>query len=832
MKTKLLALVLAVLTVVCCVPVMADGLTVSDGAVVGDSILISPTPSVTATKAAETLYDLELVGGYATSDGSVNFALGDKLTRAQAFVLVVRFIGAEKDATASVQAHPFTDVPAWAAPYIGYVYANGITKGVSATKFDPDSEVSEAAFLTIMLRVLGYDDGAGDFAWNDPYTLAKQVGLCNAKGAGFNRGGAFVICYRALTAKVKSGKTIDEQLIDKGVFTRDAYEKAMAGESETPVVPVTPDKPETVITPIASLNTKGSDGDHASDDYKTASLEIDYRQTVELTSGKTGYSRYDNAWYPRVKKVRDDLYLLFYHYSQLGQHIYWTSSKDCLNWDAPQVLFSSADHVFNYTDGELSGTQDRMYAVNADACVLDNGDILCVYSVRPCKGYQTYIEMSGLELVRGKVSDDGKITWSEPTKIYTGINWEPFIMQRDDGQIEIYFSSSVGYIAKYGFDKEKRSACAGLIVSKDGGYSWTPDIQPGNKDYYVPIRAYQQYIGDKTAPTGETVPYYGGQMPSAVQLYNGKTMLAVEVHHLNDNYTISYATSAVGGEWKALGMTEVGPTDTMVADAFDGAAPYLARFLSGEVYLTYTDKGLKGRLGSADGTEVSSKAFQAVPAAAGSWGATEIVGSHAVLSTAPVANGDLRGVKIVRSYLNHRINAPKVAVGVDGYTNDWDSVENTDALFVGSETQAQMTLRVAHDDENIYFLISRLDYYLTEGDTATICIAAGSTADYRIEVGLGGIRSIDYYSGGAKKQSLTGGSAAVKVLGTVGNNDDKDEGYVVELAIPKSLVGLSGASSFKVRPALSNMDGIGSTADTLTGVSNFSTAQWPSVVLD
>ena len=70
------------------------------------------------------------------------------------------------------------------------------------------------------------------------------------------------------------------------------------------------------------------------------------------------------------------------------------------------------------------------------------------------------------------------------------------------------------------------------------------------------------------------------------------------------------------------------------------------------------------------------------------------------------------------------------------------------------------------------------------------------------------------------------------MLGTVGNNDDKDEGYVVELAIPKSLVGLSGASSFKVRPALSNMDGIGSTADTLTGVSTFSTAQWPTVVLD
>ena len=113
--------------------------------------------------AAEALYALGLVGGYGkNADGSVNFALGDKLTRAQAFVLVVRFIGAEKDATANVQKHPFADVPAWANPYIGYVYANGITKGVSETKFDPDTEVSEAAFLTIMLRVLGYNDGAGE----------------------------------------------------------------------------------------------------------------------------------------------------------------------------------------------------------------------------------------------------------------------------------------------------------------------------------------------------------------------------------------------------------------------------------------------------------------------------------------------------------------------------------------------------------------------------------------------------------------------------------------------------------------------------------------------
>ena len=828
MKRKLIAILLAVFTAFACVPAFAAG-----------DLLISPAPTASAARptaggAADALYALGLVGGYGkNADGSVNFALGDKLTRAQAFVLVVRFVGAEKDATTNMQNHPFTDVPAWAAPYIGYVYANGITKGVSETKFDPDTEVSEAAFLTIMLRVLGYNDGAGDFRWDDPYTLAQSVGIADAKADTFNRGGAFVICYRALTATVKSGNSIAEQLIAKGVFTKEAYDKAMNAGGDTPIVIPGESTLKTVITPIAELNTKGEDGDHADDDFNTASLEIDYRQTAELTSAKTGYTRYDNAWYPRVKKVRDDLYILLYHYGQYGQHIYWTTSRDGVKWNAPSVLYQGGASAtgFTHETGPLAGTKDDMRAVNPDACVLDNGDILCVYSVRSNKGYQQVIDMNGLELVRGTVTDTGRIQWSKPTKIYTGTNWEPFIMQRDDGQIEIYFSSSVTYIAKYGFDKEKRSSGTGLIVSKDGGYTWTPDVQAGDKNYYRPTVVYQQAIGEKKAPNGETAMYFSGQMPSVVQLYNGKSMIAVEVHSLNNKYTVSLATSEAGGNWKDLGITEEGPS-TMMKDLFTGAAPYLARFESGEVYLTYTNKGLKGRMAKADGTAVSSKEFTAVPGAAGSWGSTEIVGSHAVLSTAPVVSGDKRGVKIVRSYLNHRINAPKTAVTVDGYTNDWDDIENTDALFVGSESQAQITLRAAHDDENVYFLVSRLDDFMTSSDAVMVCIGAGETADYRVVVGVDGSVSIDHYAAGAKQSSITGGTAVVKVLGTLNNNEDTDEGCVYEIAVPKSAVGLTGAKSFKVRPVLTNKDSNNVILDTLTGVTAYSTALWPDIVLD
>ena len=37
--------------------------------------------------------------------------------------------------------NPFTDVPDWAAPYVGYAADNGITQGVGGGLFDPDSNL-------------------------------------------------------------------------------------------------------------------------------------------------------------------------------------------------------------------------------------------------------------------------------------------------------------------------------------------------------------------------------------------------------------------------------------------------------------------------------------------------------------------------------------------------------------------------------------------------------------------------------------------------------------------------------------------------------------------
>ncbi|MBQ8837341.1 MAG: S-layer homology domain-containing protein [Clostridia bacterium] len=847
---KIISLALAALVLLAAVPLAYaaedDIMLISEGA--DNTLLIAPNPNasktVTAKEAADALHALGLLAGVGVNaDGSVNFNIDGSLTRAQSITQVVRFLGAEKAATSETNAHPFIDLAAWAVPYISYAYANGITAGVSATKFDPDSAMSDYAFLTAILRVLGYSDANGDFAWNNPYALAKEAGLIVSEtpDGSFTRGDAFIICYNALTAAVKSGDSIKDQLIAKGLFTEAQFNEVMGISTEEPLIPEVPANPVTELVAIQNLEQKSENGDHANDDISTASLEINYRETVELSSATTGQSRYDNAWYPRIKKVNDDLYILFWMYGQLGRHLYVAYSNDGYTWSDPEVFWgATSDKKITHTYGPLAGKEDQMLAVNADACVLDNGDILCVYAVRPSSGYgyADYIEMNGIFMRRGTVGADNKVTWSDEVQLTKGQVWEPFIFQRDDGQIEIYWSCAVAYIDLYGMDKDKRSTCTSMIYSTDNGDTWSPETNADSN--YVGMRVYQEYIGDKipygtnedgTPMYTEAVPYFGGQMPSATELYNGKTLLALEVNEINgSDFHISLATSGEGGEWKNLGLLETNPEGANI-DPFDhdGAGPYLATFESGEVYLTYNlNAAMRGRLISPDGTTID-KEFRPAPDAKGSWGATEVLNSHRVASTFP-KSGDARSIYIYYSYLNHRVNAPKVAINVDGYTNDW--TDNTDAIFVGSETQAQITVRTAHDNDNVYFLISRLDTYITDGDTATICIGAGTSNYYRVIVGLDGVQSISYVEGGSVKSTVTGGNAVVKVLGTVGNNEDKDEGVVTEVSIPKALVGLSGASSFAINPSLSNRDGSGSTNDTLTGVSTFTTTRWPSVVLD
>lgn len=592
------------------------------------------------------------------------------------------------------------------------------------------------------------------------------------------------------------------------------------------------------LTTIKDLNKTAVTASHIEDDYKTSSMEENRREQVTLNYMTTGYPEYNKAYYPRILKLRDDLYLLLYHGVSTGGDIYWTTSKDGVNWEKPQYFYDNSDKKIVLSGGPLDGTTDTFMAVNADAVQLKNGEILATYTIRVSKGYRYYPDHNGVVVVRGTISADGKITWGEHKQVYYGSGWEPFIWQREDGRIEIYWSCGTYYMRKYGYDSEHRSNGTGLIWSDDNGFTWTPNVQPGDTNYYQPFMVFSQFLGNKVhteQPDLGELPWGGAQMPAATRLYDGRTLLAAEVKLLSGSFTISHTLSGPGGFWEHDLQDGATTNGSDYRENFLGAGPYLATFPSGEVLMTYhRGSGSKFyyKMGSPDGKEFDSIELRAVEDGNGMWGGTELVGSHEVINAVQKINNttDVSGVILAHLYLNHRTNAKAMTPVLDGKDDDWKN--NTDALFVGSASQAQITVQTAHDKDNVYFCINRLDNYLTKEDTVTVNIGLDTMQLYRAEIDMDGNVTVSFVRNAAVQATVDGGKAAVRVVGTVGNNNDTDEGVCIELSLPKSLVGLNGRTSFTLSPTLVNKDGEGYFFDQLNGVGSVVTSRWPAVVLD
>lgn len=169
---------------------------------------------------AQMLYDLGLFKG--TDKG---FALEKSMTRAEASVMLTRLLGAEKTALAGNWKHPFTDVPQWADKYVGWLYQNGLTKGVSATLYGSQRNVTCGQYCIFLTRAhLDADSYQGTaFVDNDEVRQTDEE--------GFIRGDAVSLSARLLSTNYakngdESERSVAEKLIDDGVFTAEQFKNA------------------------------------------------------------------------------------------------------------------------------------------------------------------------------------------------------------------------------------------------------------------------------------------------------------------------------------------------------------------------------------------------------------------------------------------------------------------------------------------------------------------------------------------------------------------------------------------------------------------------------
>lgn len=577
---------------------------------------------------------------------------------------------------------------------------------------------------------------------------------------------------------------------------------------------------------ISELNLEEDAIDSHSQETALSTIELDYRRTYKINNSEMISS--GSMWYPRIKKLADGTYILFFQDGRKGANVYYTRSKDCKNWEDPVVLYQS--HL------TFSNSFMRHYAT-CDAIQLKDGTILAAavfnivqkdeFSVEPSRYLMTE---KGIVIRRSE--DNGK-TWSEQEVLYLGRSWEPSFLQLPDGTVQLYFTQSAPKDAIHTSNMGNNvSSGVGMISSTDGGKTWTPKVLTYP---YLTQRIAAQPIYEENGITMMT-----DQMPVAVLLHDNETILMAAESYRPDKsgHDISIIRSHDFFSTH-LEEDEYGPYDR---DDFavTGASPYVAIFPSGETVLsTFAWQRHNIYLGNSLGTEFYfDRKFDQMPQQdVAMWGDLFVADAHTLLTSAgdtivdPNADVNLNstGIGISTSILNHRIDAKTLTVNPDGYTSDWD--DNTDALFVGSVSQAQTSVRAAHDSSYVYLLAEVMDNNINSSDSVAVYLASESASEsYRLTVNASGSVSFQKISAFGSTSSASGASAKIKLYGTKDKTSDTDSGYVIEARIPKSLFG--SAENLRTFVKLTNKDGSTTyKADIFDGTSESDKTTWHRIFL-
>ena len=275
-----------------------------------------------------------------------------------------------------------------------------------------------------------------------------------------------------------------------------------------------------------------------------------------------------------------------------------------------------------------------------------------------------------------------------------------------------------------------------------------------------------------------------------------------------------------------LGLTETGPNirkNNFVA----GAAPYIIQMPSGETILYFSGSDYPTiMIGDSNGefdyirTDDEIKKAEIIKEAeikeAGKWsqfGSVARTSTHSIaLLTAPYVPDDNNNNKrdhigIHNLYLNHTLEVK----------NEILSNTNDDALFIGSASQAQMSIRTNYDLNNIYFYIDWLDQNIVAGqDYAEIKVNAenlkynGTTYDYlRVGINSSGLATVKLVKKNGTKTTETDIKNSNLVKANISQNstatDVNARGIKAVITIPKNNFNLT-AKELRLFAMLQNND--------------------------
>ena len=539
----------------------------------------------------------------------------------------------------------------------------------------------------------------------------------------------------------------------------------------------TSEKKSLSLTPFMDLNQSAGTLNSHADGYERSSLKMMY-STLQTMGKDDGY-RYPH--YARIRKMADGSYIQMWQTpsdedvnagSKNGKDVYYSLSNDFMTWTVPTELFKS-----KYVYYDIFNRDTRHYS-NGNGIVLSNGDFLAVACFRAPEIYnnEEYTSYQGLAIKRS--TDCGK-SWSTEQIIYNGPCWEPHLMEVEEGVIHCYFAESRPWISG-------SHSGTSLIISEDGGSSWTPAA--GNEPYRVMRKKWYSEKDDAY--------FYTDQMAVGIKL-NGTSQLAfavecVDSRNMSNQETLSSSVvySPENGQWNYLQGDEEAACSRQ-DKLGSGGAPYLVQFHSGETIFAYSaasDYKMYYKVGDDKASDFTSKSRLLLPYK-GSWGGLEIETSHTVLACRYSSDNDVPALSRARFALNHNMTASAGMHVADADNSDWKDTD--DALYLGSISNTEGTFRCAQDSKNIYFLVEVSEEYMRSDDYVTVTMSQDDLSGNvksgarRIKAGPLGLVSAQKYSGGAWMDSEMGATVACAYDGTL-DSSGQDNGYLVEIAVSKT----------------------------------------------
>ncbi len=300
----------------------------------------------------------------------------DTITRAEACAMIARLMTGDPKVSQYVGAQSFSDVQkgSWKDSAIGYCYINGIVIGVGNNKFEPDRAITDAEFVTMVVRAMGYE--TADMKQNYPFSY-----MSNAQAVGLLDGTNMVASTDALRGE-------DAQVIYNALFADYARGAKLVNTTHGTSVETYP----TLAESVWGLD-RAAVGTWKEKDDETATLEYCKAHT----------------WVVLGADPTDEGHILAYAIEDDSTDLY-TDNKDKMVYSFKYA--GDADAVAGYQVelwGEGNHGEPTWESKNDKYVWSDNWEIKAIKTVKGQKAYDYNASMAD------KKDDNGEIVLGEET---------------------------------------------------------------------------------------------------------------------------------------------------------------------------------------------------------------------------------------------------------------------------------------------------------------------------------------------------------------------------------------------------------------------------------